>query len=138
MYDLRDLHMICKMTSLFQISSEVTPELVQVLLRPLQRPGALEKTLEILSYSTGPLLEQLLSDRRLSGRPVWLCWGRQDPWTPTRRVSALQELGVERLVELPEVGHCPHDEAPEKVTELIAELVKRCEKRVRHGTYDIL
>ena len=111
-------------------SSQVTKELVQVLLAPLRRPKALEPTLEILSYSTGPLLEQLLQDARLAS-PVWVCWGAEDPWTPARRVRALQELpAVQRLVELPKVGHCPHDEAPEAVNELVKDLVALCAEEI--------
>ncbi|CAJ1350969.1 unnamed protein product, partial [Effrenium voratum] len=82
-------------------SSQVTPELVEVLRSPLLLKGALESTLDILSYSTGPLLEQLLQDMR-PDTPVWVCWGERDPWTPLQRVSALDEFeAVKKLVEPP-------------------------------------
>jgi pimeloyl-ACP methyl ester carboxylesterase len=32
---------------------------------------------------------------------------------------------VERVIALPGVGHCPHDEAPELVNPLIIEFVQR-------------
>eukprot|EP00434_Breviolum_minutum_P001868 symbB.v1.2.001654.t4/scaffold86.1/size363240/13 len=81
-------------------TSQVTPELVEVLRAPLLMEGALESTLDILSYSTGPLLEQLLEDDRLMA-PVWVCWGQRDPWTPLPRVMGLEEFEVvKKLVEL--------------------------------------
>jgi len=105
-------------------TSQVTPELVEVLRAPLLMEGALESTLDILSYSTGPLLEQLLEDDRLAA-PVWVCWGQRDPWTPLPRVMGLEEFEVvKKLVEFPNVGHCPHDESPEVVNDLILKFVQ--------------
>lgn len=105
-------------------TSQVTSELVQVLRAPLLLEGALESTLDILSYSTGPLLEQLLEDVRLAA-PVWVCWGQRDPWTPLPRVLGLEEFSaVKKLVEFPDVGHCPHDESPKVVNDLILAFVQ--------------
>ncbi|CAK9069750.1 Pheophytinase [Durusdinium trenchii] len=104
--------------------SQVTEELVEVLRRPLLMEGAMESTFDILSYSTGPLLEQLLQDERLRS-PIWVCWGQRDPWTPMKRVKALDEFpNVEKLVEFPNVGHCPHDESPSLVNGLILDFLQ--------------
>ncbi|CAE7388017.1 PPH [Symbiodinium natans] len=107
-------------------ASQVSDELVDVLLEPLLLRGAAESVFDTLSYSTGPLLEQLLQDSRLAA-PVWACWGDKDPWTPLQRASALAELpSVKRLIEFPGVGHCPHDEAPNVVNALIMEFTRSC------------
>ncbi|CAE7243673.1 INP53 [Symbiodinium microadriaticum] len=109
-------------------SSQVTDELVDVLLEPLLLQGAPESVFDTFSYSTGPLLEQLLQDSRLAA-PVWACWGDKDPWTPLQRASALGELSsVKRLIEFPGVGHCPHDEAPNVVNALILEFTRNFSK----------
>jgi len=104
--------------------SQVSDELVDVLLSPLLVKGAAASVFDTLSYSTGPLLEQLLQDDRLMAR-VWACWGDKDPWTPLQRAAALSEFSsVRKLIELPGVGHCPHDEAPNVTNKLILEFVE--------------
>ena len=56
-----------------------------------------------------------------------VCWGEKDPWTPAERVLGLSRFPtVERVVPLPDVGHCPHDEAPELVNPLLVDFVRRC------------
>jgi len=106
-------------------AEQVTDELVDVLLTPLLTDGASKVVFDTLSYSAGPLPEQLLQDQRLQ-QPVWVCWGEKDPWTPPKRVLALKRYSsVERVIPLANVGHCPHDEAPQLVDPLIKEFVQR-------------
>lgn len=107
-------------------AAQVTDELVEVLLRPLLTEGAADVVFDTLSYSAGPLPEQLLQDERLNGTPVWVCWGEEDPWTPAARVRSLERFScVERVIGFPGVGHCPHDEAPRLVNPLIIDFVQR-------------
>lgn len=107
-------------------ASQVTDELVDVLLTPLLTPGAADVVFDTLSYSAGPLPEQQLQDERLEA-PVLVCWGEKDPWTPSARVLGLERFErVERVVPLPGVGHCPHDEAPQVVNPLLIDFVQRC------------
>lgn len=105
--------------------AQVTDELVDVLLSPLLTDGAADVVFDTLSYTSGPLPEQQLQDSRLESVPVWICWGEEDPWTPSQRVRRLGTLpAVKRLVPLPGVGHCPHDEAPQMVNPLIIDFVR--------------
>eukprot|EP00308_Calcidiscus_leptoporus_P021755 CAMPEP_0119368662 /NCGR_PEP_ID=MMETSP1334-20130426/15286_1 /TAXON_ID=127549 /ORGANISM="Calcidiscus leptoporus, Strain RCC1130" /LENGTH=358 /DNA_ID=CAMNT_0007385349 /DNA_START=153 /DNA_END=1229 /DNA_ORIENTATION=+ len=105
-------------------AAQVTDELVDVLLTPLLREGSADVVFDTLSYSAGPLPEPLLADERLSA-PVQVCFGEADPWTPPARVRALERFdSVQRVVGLPGVGHCPHDEAPQLVNPMILEFVK--------------
>ena len=49
----------------------------------------------------------------------------QDPWTPPKRVLALEKFGsVERVIPLSNVGHCPMDESPTTVNPIIVDFVK--------------
>mmetsp|Transcript_58688 Transcript_58688/g.109863 ORF Transcript_58688/g.109863 Transcript_58688/m.109863 type:complete len:399 (+) Transcript_58688:43-1239(+) len=106
-------------------ASTVTDELVDVLLSPLLTKGSSDVVFDTLSYSAGPLPEQLLADQRLADIPVWVCWGEEDPWTPAPRVRALQRFdSVREIVPLPGVGHCPHDEAPDVVNGYLIQFVK--------------
>jgi len=111
-------------------AAQVTDELVEVLLAPLLTEGAASVVFDTLSYSAGPLPEQLLADARLADTPVWVCHGEQDPWTPNARVAALDRFApVEKVQALKGVGHCPHDEAPELVNPLIVEFLERVAER---------
>mmetsp|Transcript_15849 Transcript_15849/g.49487 ORF Transcript_15849/g.49487 Transcript_15849/m.49487 type:complete len:359 (-) Transcript_15849:146-1222(-) len=107
----------------------VTDELVDVLLTPLLQPGSADVVFDTLSYSAGPLPEQQLADTRLEA-PVLVLYGEQDPWTPPARVRALERFAaVQRVVPLPGVGHCPHDEAPGTVNPLVLDFVRACAAR---------
>ena len=104
--------------------TQVTDELVDVLLTPLLSPGAADVVFDTLSYSAGPLPEPLLEDERLQAA-VQICFGEADPWTPPARVRALERFrSVRSVVGLPGVGHCPHDEAPELVNPMIVDFVR--------------
>ena len=98
-------------------------------LTTLVQEGSADVVFDTLSYSAGPLPEQQLADARLEA-PVLVCWGEQDPWTPAKRVLALERFdNVERVVPLPGVGHCPHDEAPDVVNPLVIDFVRRMAAR---------
>ncbi|KAJ8599387.1 hypothetical protein CTAYLR_007030 [Chrysophaeum taylorii] len=104
--------------------SAVTDELVDVLLNPLLLPGADKVVFDTLSYSAGPLPEQLLQDPNLQAN-VFVCYGTGDPWTPGPRVEALARFDpVKRVQALPEVGHCPHDEAPHLVNPFLLDFLQ--------------
>ena len=102
----------------------VTDELVDCILKPGLQPGAAAVFLDFISYSSGPLAEELLPR---AGCPVLVGWGTADPWERIERARPLyaQAPNVERFVELPGVGHCPQDEAPQLVNPLIIDFVRR-------------
>lgn len=107
----------------YAIQEAIDDTLVNVLLTPLLTKGASDVVFDTLSYSAGPLPEQQLQ-MFPQHRPVWICYGDEDPWTPGGRVDALQRYpSVERVVSLRGVGHCPHDEAPELVNPLLKEFL---------------
>lgn len=98
----------------------VTDELVQLLYKPSQAPGAAGVFLAFVRYSDGPLLEDLLPQVAC---PVLLVWGESDPWEP---VALGQAIGakfpqVQKVITLPGVGHCPQDEAPALVNPLLCD-----------------
>jgi pimeloyl-ACP methyl ester carboxylesterase len=117
----------------YAVTEAIDEELVSVLLDPLLTPGADEVVFDTLSYSAGPLPEQQLSSPDFPNLPVWVIYGKDDPWTPAQRVEKLIEVGrpgemagtVERVVGLEGVGHCPHDERPEVVNGLVMEFLER-------------
>ncbi|KAJ7980580.1 Alpha/beta hydrolase fold [Quillaja saponaria] len=104
-------------------TSQVTDELVLKILNPGLEPGAADVFLEFICYSDGPLPEELLPQVKC---PVLIGWGDKDPWEPI-------ELGrnygnfdsVEDFIVLPNVGHCPQDEAPHLVNPIVESFVSR-------------
>ncbi|KAL9162302.1 hypothetical protein ABFS82_07G081000 [Erythranthe guttata] len=104
-------------------TSKVTDELVKLILEPGLDPGAADVFLEFICYSDGPLPEELLP---LVKCPVLVAWGDKDPWEPIElgRAYGLFD-SVEDFVVLPNVGHCPQDEAPQLVNPLVTSFVAR-------------
>eukprot|EP00803_Ostreobium_quekettii_P009715 evm.model.scf_343.5 EVM.evm.TU.scf_343.5 scf_343:31435-36314(-) len=101
----------------------VTDELVNIVLKPGLLPGASTVFLKFISYSTGPLPGDQLRDIKV---PVSILWGAEDPWEKVEWGREFQEYpAVEEFVELPGVGHCPHDEAPHLVNPLVEKFVFR-------------
>ena len=65
--------------------------------------------LDFISYSGGPLPEELLDGLGATGVPVSILWGREDPWEDVvegKRLFAGYPC-VEEFLELPGIGHCP-------------------------------
>ncbi|KXZ44026.1 hypothetical protein GPECTOR_75g750 [Gonium pectorale] len=106
----------------------VTEELVSAILRPGLQPGAVDVFLDFISYSGGPLPEDLMA---ATTRPVSLLWGEADPWEDAREGRRLfaNLPSVVEFVTLPGVGHCPQDEAPELVNPLIERFVQQYAER---------
>jgi pimeloyl-ACP methyl ester carboxylesterase len=95
----------------------VTNELVDVILTPAFEPGAADVFLTFIQYSHGPLAEELLPQMQ---RPVLILWGEADPWEPIEKARSLANYeAVQAFIPLPGVGHCPQDEAPERVNPLL-------------------
>ncbi|MEO0541071.1 MAG: alpha/beta fold hydrolase [Cyanobacteria bacterium P01_A01_bin.105] len=99
----------------------VTDELVQLLLAPARDPNAVDVFLAFISYSQGPIPEDLLPQLTC---PVHIIWGEVDPWEPLALARAYGDYpAVQDFVVLPGVGHCPQDEAPERVNPLVRDWV---------------
>ncbi|XP_021816692.1 uncharacterized protein LOC110759001 isoform X2 [Prunus avium] len=104
-------------------TSQVTEELVQKILLPGLEPGAVDVFLEFICYSGGPLPEELLPQVKC---PVLIGWGEKDPWEPIELGRAYGKFdSVQDFVVLPNVGHCPQDEAPDLVNPLVKSFVAR-------------
>lgn len=100
----------------------VTDELVQLLLAPASDPNAVDVFLSFISYSQGPIPEDLLPQLTC---PTHIIWGEVDPWEPLALARAYEHYpAVQDFVVLPGIGHCPQDEAPEQVNPLILDWVE--------------
>ncbi|KAL5720556.1 hypothetical protein ACHQM5_013220 [Ranunculus cassubicifolius] len=112
-------------------TTQVTDELVNKILLPGLEPGAVDVFLAFICYSDGPLPEELLPQVKC---PVLIAWGDKDPWEPIELGKAYGEFNsVEEFVVLPNVGHCPQDEAPHLVNPLVEKFVARHSSTCENG-----
>ena len=98
----------------------VTDELVDLLYQPSCDAGAQQVFVSILTAPPGPTPAQLLPKVKC---PLLVIWGEADPWTPINGAKIYQELSNSgqpvQVKPIANAGHCPHDEAPDKVNPLI-------------------
>jgi pimeloyl-ACP methyl ester carboxylesterase len=95
----------------------VTEELIDILMAPAADPGAADVFLKFTAYSWGPLPEDLLP--QLTCRAIAI-WGAADPWEPIALGRELMNVpSIDEFFEIPAVGHCPQDEAPELVNPIL-------------------
>lgn len=97
--------------------ANVDDQLVEILLRPSRQAGADEAFRGFINLFNDRLAPELLGELNT---PVTLIWGERDPWEPIEEARRWQRFPcVKHLHELPGLGHCPHDEAPERVNPLL-------------------
>ncbi|MBD2081619.1 alpha/beta fold hydrolase [Leptolyngbya sp. FACHB-17] len=95
----------------------VTDELVEILLKPAQDPGAADVFLSFITHSKGVLPEDLLPEITC---PVLMLWGTEDSFEPIAQGRELAKFpAVKEFIPLEGVGHCPQDEAPELVNPIL-------------------
>lgn len=107
----------------------ITDELVADIHRPSRDKGAFDVFAGLFSKRQGEKVDILL--KKLTC-PLLLIWGEKDPWMNSRARSKQFQAYYPDLTEhFVNAGHCPHDEIPEQVNQLIAEWVR---KLVETGT----
>jgi pimeloyl-ACP methyl ester carboxylesterase len=103
----------------------VSAELIDILMAPAADPGAADVFLAFTAYSSGALPEDLLPQLTC---PAIAIWGAADPWEPIELGRALMSVStVKEFIELPAVGHCPQDEAPELVNPILLDWIVSCQ-----------
>lgn len=115
--------------TLYQVYSDrtaVTDELIEMLYEPSCHPGAQEVFASVLTAPAGFSPQELLPKVK---HPLLILWGEKDPWTPITGAKIYQELanngGDVEVYPIPNAGHCPHDENPTMVNELILQWLSR-------------
>ncbi len=107
----------------------ITAELVEILAVPAQDRGAAATFSALFKGMTsaefGPKVKTILPTLNI---PLLLMWGRQDRMIPPYLAQQFAALNPNlELVELDDAGHCPHDECPDKVNQIILEwLARQC------------
>ena len=103
--------------------ANVDDQLVQLLLQPALQPGADEAFRGFINLFNDLIAPELLTELKT---PVSMIWGQRDPWEPVEEARQWRDFPcVEELHELPGLGHCPHDEAPDQVNPLLIQAIRR-------------
>ena len=97
--------------------SAVTDQLVDEIYRAACDQGAVQVFAAVFKSPQGEKVDVLL--KQLSC-PLMLLWGEGDPWINARERGAQFRQYYPTLIEhYLRAGHCPHDEVPQQVNELI-------------------
>lgn len=97
--------------------SEVTDQLVEDVYRPATDPEAAAAFAALFKAERGEYVDTLLAKMTC---PLLLIWGDADPWMDTYSRGALFQKYYSNLEEHHiNAGHCPHDDAPAAVDEIL-------------------
>ena len=103
--------------------SNINEELIDILFRPTQGKGAPEAFRGFINLFDDYLAPDLLKN---SNTPTYLIWGEKDPWEPVVEAKKWFETFecIKSLNIIPDAGHCPHDEMPEKVNPILKQIIQ--------------
>lgn len=102
----------------------ITEELVDLLYTPSCDPGAQRVFASVVTAPPGPSPTELLPK---VNHPLLVIWGEDDPWTPIAGAAIYQQQTDKEVefVGIPNAGHCPHDEKPTVVNQLMIDWLHR-------------
>jgi len=102
--------------------SAITDELIEILIKPAQNPNAVDVFMAFVRYSQGPRPEDLLA---ILPCEVIVLWGDHDPWEPIElgRKSFKRFDCVKEFIDIPNAGHCPQDEVPEVINDILLRMI---------------
>ncbi|HEY9618230.1 MAG TPA: alpha/beta fold hydrolase [Microcoleaceae cyanobacterium] len=105
--------------------SAITDELVDAIYRPSCDYGAAKVFASVFRTPQGEKVDTLLKQLTC---PLLMIWGEADPWMNSRERGGKFRQHYAQLTEYYlRAGHCPHDEVPDQVNELIrAWVLKHC------------
>ncbi|MGG6266481.1 alpha/beta fold hydrolase [Leptolyngbya sp. AN03gr2] len=99
----------------------ITDRLIEEIQRPAFDPGAEKVFASVFRTPQGEKVDVLLGELT---RPLLMLWGEGDPWINARERGAKFRSYHTQLTEYYlNAGHCPHDEAPDQVNQLIRDWV---------------
>ncbi|MGK7928162.1 MAG: alpha/beta fold hydrolase [Spirulina sp.] len=101
--------------------SAVTDRLVEEIYAPSCDPGALQVFASVFKSPQGEKNDVLLSQLQ---HPLLMIWGEGDPWMKVRdRAPKFRQYYPSLTEHFLQAGHCPHDEVPEQVNQLIRDWI---------------
>ncbi len=101
----------------------IDEDLVNLLLKPSKREGASEAFRGFINLFNDHLAPDLMTNINV---PVDLIWGEKDPWEPIEEAQNwMQSIPcIRSLTSVTNAGHCPHDEEPNSVNEILIKILQ--------------
>ncbi|MBE9007867.1 alpha/beta fold hydrolase [Fortiea sp. LEGE XX443] len=100
----------------------ITDQLIEEIYRPAYDAGAFDVFVSVFSTPQGEKVDVLLKQLTC---PLLLLLGEADPWMKARERSQKFRQYYPELTEyFIKAGHCPHDEIPDQVNQLLSDWVK--------------
>jgi pimeloyl-ACP methyl ester carboxylesterase len=105
----------------------ITDELIDILAGPPQDRGSARAFAALFKAAIGinfsPSVKTVLPNLTI---PMLLIWGQKDRFVPPILASRFSLYNEKlELLNLEDVGHCPHDESPEQVNQAILDWIER-------------
>lgn len=101
--------------------STITDQLVEDIYRPSCDKGAVQVFSSVFKSPQGEKVDILLEKLEC---PLLMIWGEGDPWmNVTERSAKFKEFYPSLTEFCLKAGHCPHDEVPEAVNQIIEKFV---------------
>ena len=109
----------------------VTDELVEILAAPAYDQGAARTFFSLFKAISQPRFAPAAKDILPTLTiPILLVWGRQDRMVPPSLAKTFTALNPQvQLVEIDGVGHCPHDECPDKFNQILLDWLETIEPK---------
>ncbi len=107
----------------YPTGSNINEELIDILYKPTQREGASEAFRGFINLFDDHLAPKLMENSKLN---IDLIWGENDPWESLEEAQSWlkQYQCIRSLHIIPNAGHCPHDETPEQVNDLLIQIIQ--------------
>lgn len=105
----------------------VTDELVEIYATPPEERGSPGALLALVRSSVSPNyspnIKEILPTLSI---PMLLIWGKQDKFFPVKSAEEFAKCNDKlQVIYIEDVGHCPHDECPERVNKEILEWIDK-------------
>ncbi len=101
----------------------IDEELIEILYQPSKRKNSKEAFRGFINLFDDYLATDLFDK---VNAPIQLIWGEKDPWESLSEAKVWKKKfkNIKRLDIIPDAGHCPHDEEPEKTNKFICEFLQ--------------
>ena len=111
------------LTQAYPSGNNIDDELIEILLKPSQRPGSAEAFRGFINLFDDYLATDLFTKVQTD---IHLIWGEKDPWESLDEAKQWLENyeEIKSLNIIKNVGHCPHDENPKETNELILKIIQ--------------
>ncbi|MBE9006216.1 alpha/beta fold hydrolase [Fortiea sp. LEGE XX443] len=106
----------------------ITDELIDILASPPQDRGSARAFSALFKAAIGvnfsPSVKAVLPKLTI---PMLLIWGQKDRFVPPVLANRFAQYNEKlEILNLENVGHCPHDECPDQVNQAILDWIPRC------------